>query len=306
MANNCGRICIGIIVGVVALVVMTISLLAVSLKKLASDEVGLQYDTIQKDLNNKVFTEGLHTGPPGYKFIIFPNVYTTLEYKRQKCLNNDGVPINIDVSFQFKANLSKLHDIVMDFQDFEGYKKVLTFAGRSVLHETCSYFTTAQFQAERGNFQTRLSNVLRSRYLSLHAHVTDLQVNNIERPKEYEAAIRSKERAKEDIEVAEQERPRLLTEANTTKREAESEATIILDKAESEGRILLGRARAEAEAIKDQYEKEAEAYESVVSVGGLHFTPEGFISYLGVRVIAAAKNPVYIGLKSPAKTSYTP
>nr|KAG5714938.1 hypothetical protein BaRGS_000426 [Batillaria attramentaria] len=132
------------------------------------------------------------------------------------------------------------------------------------------------------------------------------EVNNIQRPPEYEAAIRSKERAKEDIQVAKQERPRLLTEANTTKREAESEARIIINKAESDARILQNKANSEADAIRAQYEKEAEAYESIVSSQGLQFTPEGFISYMGVRVISSAKNPVYIGLDSPAKTSYAP
>ena len=69
--------------------------------------------------------------------------------------------------------------------------------------------------------------------------------------------------------------------------------------------MVILRANAEAAAIITQYEREAEAYESIVSAAGLDFTPEGFISYLGVRVIASAKNPVYIGMQSPAKTTYT-
>ena len=69
--------------------------------------------------------------------------------------------------------------------------------------------------------------------------------------------------------------------------------------------MVILRANAEAAAIITQYEREAEAYESIVSAAGLDFTPEGFISYLGVRVISSAKNPVYIGMQSPAKTTYT-
>ena len=68
---------------------------------------------------------------------------------------------------------------------------------------------------------------------------------------------------------------------------------------------ILCRANAEAQAIIAQYAKEAEAYEQILDSAGLAFTVEGFISYLGVRVIADAKNPVYIGLQSPAKSSYT-
>ena len=50
------------------------------------------------------------------------------------------------------------------------------FPGQSVVHEACSKFNTSQFQAERGNFQTTLSNILKDRFTSLHADVTDLQV----------------------------------------------------------------------------------------------------------------------------------
>lgn len=43
------------------------------------------------------------------------------------------------------------------------------------------------------------------------------------------------------FQVAKNERPRLITEANTTRREAESEADIILNKARSDARILQNR-----------------------------------------------------------------
>ncbi|KAJ8320463.1 hypothetical protein KUTeg_002050 [Tegillarca granosa] len=108
------------------------------------------------------------------------------------------------------------------------------------------------------------------------------------------------------IHVALNERPRLLTEAGTEKREAETQAEIIIDKANSDARILQNLAKSEAEAIIAQYEKEAEAYQKILSNTGLGFTIEGFISYLGIRVIADAKNPVFIGLQSPAKSSYAP
>ena len=42
--------------------------------------VGLQYDTISKDLESKVYYEGLHLGPVGFEFIVFPNIYTTMSY----------------------------------------------------------------------------------------------------------------------------------------------------------------------------------------------------------------------------------
>ncbi|GFR63356.1 sPFH domain band 7 family protein [Elysia marginata] len=297
------RVC-AVVVAVVAILILTISLLASSLKKLSSKEVGLQYDSIQKDLDGKVYTEGLHLGPVGYEFIKFPNIYTTMTFDKLQCLNSDGVRINIDVTYQYRVQMTNLKKIAMDFKDFDGFQVVLASVGRASLHEACSYFDTVDFQANRGDFQDRLEKILTDRYKEVNCDVEDLQVNNIQRPKLYENAIRSKERAKADIRVAEEQRPKIVKEANTTLREAISEAQIIVDKAMSQSRILAAQADAEAEAILQQYKKEAEAYSSILQSSGLNFSPEGFISYLGVRVIADAKNPVYIGLQSPAKTSY--
>lgn len=296
------QIIVGLIVA--AVIILTIIILvAVSLKKLASDEIGVAYDTINKDLSSETKTEGLHNGPPGFEFIIFPSVFKTLSFSLE-CLNKDGVIINLDVTYQYKAKPKFLREIILDFKDFDGYNAVLTQVGESALHETCSYFDTAQFQSERGKFQEKVRQKVIEKYENLHANITDLQVSNIARPSAYESAIRSKERAREDIQVAKQERPRLLTEAETLKKEANTTAQVIIDKAESQARILQAKANAEAQAILEQYQREAEAYKEILSSNGLGFTVEGFISYMGTRVISSAKNPVYIGLQSPAKSSY--
>lgn len=297
------QIIVGLVVGA-AIAILIIVLVAVSLKKLASDQIGLPYDTINKDLGTETKGEGLHNGPPGFEFIIFPSVYKTLTFSID-CLNKDGVIINLDVTYQYKAKPKELRKIILAFKDFDGYKTVLAQVGESALHEACSYFDTAQFQSERGAFQERVRQKVIEKYDNLHCNITDLQVNNIARPSAYESAIRSKERAREDIQVALNERPRLLTEAETVKREANTTAQIITDKAESEARILEIKATAEAKAVLEQYKREAEAYKEILSSSGLGFTVEGFISYMGTRVISSAKNPVYIGLQSPAKSSYS-
>lgn len=288
---------------VVVVILMIVVLISTSYHKLASDEIGLQYDVINKKLGSSAEREGLHNGPPGFEFIVFPSVFRSLEFSL-KCLNKDGVEIKLDVTYQYKVRAVNLRTVILDFRNFTGYKKVLTFAGEAALHEACSYFNTSQFQSQRAEFQEFVRKKLIERYNILYADITDLQVSNIERPPEYESAIRSKERAREDIQVALNERPRLLTEAETAKREAETQAEIIKNKAESDARILTNKAKTEASGILLQYEKEAESYQRILGNSGLNLTTEGFISYLGVRVISDAKNPVYIGLQSPAKSSY--
>ena len=42
--------------------------------------VGLKYNTNWKSLASSPSGEGLHTGPPGFEFIIFPNVLKSIEF----------------------------------------------------------------------------------------------------------------------------------------------------------------------------------------------------------------------------------
>ncbi|XP_077997429.1 uncharacterized protein LOC144450659 [Glandiceps talaboti] len=289
----------GIVVAVIAII---IALVASSLKTLQSDEMGIKYDTIQKKLKNDVEQEGLHTGPPGYEFIKFPSVFRTLSFPELTCLNKDGVLIDLDVDFQYQTRFAELYEVVMEFRSHEHYVKVLKFAGEAAIHEACSKYNTTEFQTMRAVFQETVREQLSNRFDLLKANVADLQVNNIARPSQYESAIREKEAAKENIEVAKNERPRQLTQAITAKREAETSATIAINKALSDARIIRNKAENEAAAIEKQYETEANTYRDIMNSQGLGV--EGFLAYLGVRTIGAAKQPVYAGMKAPAKTSY--
>ncbi|KAK6166454.1 hypothetical protein SNE40_023141 [Patella caerulea] len=293
----------GIILAVV-IVIVSIALVIVSLKKLDSDEVGIKYNRVSLTLEDKPYYEGLYTGPPGFEFVVFPNTFTTMQFQNFKCLNAEGITMELNVEYQYKAEIDSLQTIMKDFKDFDDYKEILEDEGEAALQNACSNFNTSQFQSERGAFQGVVRIRLQERYTQLFCTVTGVQVNNIMWPSSYENAIRSTERAREDIRVASSEQPRLLTEADTEILQAKTQAQIILDKAESDARVRKNKADSVAQAITAQFEKEAESYSEILSNQGLSFSQQGLISYLGTRVIAASKSPVYINLGTPAKTSY--
>ena len=130
------------------------------------------------------------------------------------------------------------------------------------------------------------------------------QVENIMRPESYEKVIRTKEAAKENIKVAENERPRLLVEAKSDREEAIKQAQITVQRAESEARVLLTKANAEASSIRAAYEAESAAFLKLKSET-LSDSVAGLLSYLGVRVIAENNNTVNLAIDAPAKTKYT-
>ena len=65
---------------------------------------------------------------------------------------------------------------------------------------------------------------------------------------------------------------------------------------------IHSRAKADGEAILNDYSKEAEVYKNLKEANGLDNI--GFLAYMGIRAIANAKNPVYVGMKGPAETSF--
>lgn len=73
---------------------------------------------------------------------------------------------------------------------------------------------------------------------SLHCELNDLQVNNVQRPNAFESAVKDKEAAKENIRVAENERPRLILQAETEYEQAKKQAEILLNNAETQAKII--------------------------------------------------------------------
>jgi len=300
-AQKAKVIAICVIIGV--LLAVFVGLISSSLKKLNSDQIGLTYDNIAKSLDTNAKAEGLHFGPPGFSFIIFPSVFQNMEFNGISCLNRDGVVIELAVSCQFKANPNYLKVLVDQFTDFDGYKKVLSASGSSAVHDTCANFSTTEFQSDRGKFQEQLRNTMRKYCESLYCELNELQVNKLQRPVLFETAVKEKEAAKENIRVAENERPRLILQAQTEFEQASKQAQIILNNAETDARIIQNKAENEAKSIDLQYKKDLEVYKQLKTTQNLD--NEALLAYLAIKAISNSKNDINLAMKSPASTSYT-
>lgn len=289
-------------VGVALSLITIASLLIASLGRLNTDQIAIPYNTISKKLSRNAQAAGLHLNAPGFRFITFPSVFTSMEFDDVSCLNRDGVSINLDVTLQFQADPKYLYDIVLQFKDFEGYKRILYATGRSAVHDTCAHFNTTAFQSMRGYFQEKLLEQMKSSFSPFYAILRDLQVNNVRRPGDFETAVKDKEAAKENIKIAENERPKLLTQARTEYQKALKQAQIIKERADTDSNIILNQADAEAQAVRARYSTETDTYMDLKNK--LRLNVEGLLNYMAIRVIGSSKNDVYINLKSPAQVKY--
>ncbi|XP_073257149.1 uncharacterized protein [Porites lutea] len=299
--ENKGKIILG---AFVAVIIFIGAMVGTSLRKLSTEEVGVAYNIHQKELSSEVKREGLHAGAPGYRFIIFPSVFQSITYSDIECLNKEGIEIELDVQLQYRARPNDLRQIILQFKDKEDYLEVLKVVGESAIHDACSAFNTSQLQSQRASFQDLVRKTLGRRFGTLWGDVTDLQVQNIKRPDTYEKVIRQKEAAKENIKIAENERPRQVVQAKAEKEEAVTQAKITVQRAESEARVILSKAQAEADSIKAAFDAEAQAFLKL-KTDSFNNSVDGLLSYLGVRLIAESNNTVNLAIDAPAKTKYT-
>jgi len=289
-------------VGVALTLITIFSLLMSSLSRLNTDEIAIPYNTITKQIRREVKTSGLHLGSPGFTLITFPSVFTSMEFDDISCLNRDGVSVNLDVTLQFQADPKYLYDIVLQFKDFDGYKKILYATGQAAVHDTCAHFNTTAFQSMRGYFQIKLLEEMKTSLSPFYAILRDIQVNNVRRPSDFETAVKDKEAAKENIKIAENERPKLLTQARTEYQKALKQAQIIKERAETDSNIIRNQADAEAEVVRVQYATETDTYLELKKK--MRLDVEALLTYMAIRVIGASNNDVYINLKSPAQVKY--
>lgn len=87
--------------------------------------MGVAYNIHQKKLSTEVKREGLHTGSPGYHFIIFPSVFNTIRYDKLQCLNKEGIEIVLKVQLQYRARPKQLRVIILQFKDKANYLELL-------------------------------------------------------------------------------------------------------------------------------------------------------------------------------------
>ena len=126
------------------------------------------------------------------------------------------------------------------------------------MYDTCAEFSTTEFQVllfffsllffifllfktNRGRFQENLRESMRKYCEDLYCELNDLQVNNVQRPLQYESAVKDKEAAKENIRIAENERPRLVLQAQSEFEQAKTQYEILINNGTTEARIIKTR-----------------------------------------------------------------
>jgi len=289
-------------------VLLIIILISSSLKKLEETEFGLLYNIWSKDLDDEAQSGGLFLGPPGFMFIIFPSTFVTVDLNDRFCVSRDGLIIEISVTFQYQMIAENMFPAVERYRNFDKWSEIVTEAGLSAVHHSCSEFQVSNFQNKRGEIQSAMEDNLRiklegnatSGIEGVYAEALSLQLRNINLPEEYSDAVRNKQSAEEDIALAKNQRQQETTRARTDLLRAMEEAQKILDTANNDASILLTEATLSAEETTFAFEKEAQTIVDVRDSLGL--STDGVLAYLANGLLADIEN-LSVTTGEPARLS---
>lgn len=296
------------ITGIVTVaVIIAIALIAASLKRISSTQFGVEYDIWKKELEAKSTPPGLYFGPIGYRFVKFSTRQILPASVSDTCLSRDGLRIDFEVSYQYKIKQEHVVEVVEKYRNSKNWQTVAEISARSAMLHTCSEYNVTSFQSQRLDIQNRIYDNIQTKFdgdqdtPGLFATVTSVQLLDVTLPKEYKDAVTQKQRAEEDIKLAEFQREQLITRAETELMVAEKQAAIIKSRAETNAAIALIEANVTAAAAIFRFE--AESYPLLNAKRFLELSTEGVLGYMANRLFQDAPSLDSVILAEPAIVS---
>jgi len=290
--------------------IVAIILISVSLKKLTSTQLGVEYDVWSKQLDDAAKQGGLHNGPPGFRFIKFPSTQITAEV-RDTCVSRDGLRVQFHVSYQYLMTEGFIVPAVKKYRDFKKWGTIVEAAGNSAIQNSCSAFNITSFQSLRNLIQIDMFDELKLKlegtpdtdienHDGVYALAIALQLKNVELPGAYKAAVSDKQSAKEDIALAQNQRNQEITKAQTALKAAKEEEKKIKAKAANDAKVALTEARLKAQQTTFAFSEETATIKQAIE--NFNLDTNGVLSYLANQLYAKAPT-LKAAIREPAKIS---
>eukprot|EP00924_Labyrinthula_sp_SR-Ha-C_P007209 maker-scaffold_8-snap-gene-12.54-mRNA-1 protein AED:0.32 eAED:0.32 QI:310/1/1/1/1/1/2/100/311 len=307
MGSDEDKMCMMCGCGSVTLFFVLVFTLPFLLTRVPDTERGVAYSTAFARFQNEIMESGgIQTRPYAAKVFFWPRTEATVEFRpdgdqpRIVCNSEDGLRILLDVSFQYFPEQDKLVQLTQEYGGFDQWRGLLISQAESEIRHVCGEFSADDFQTARGAVALQLEQVVRNQTGELlSAEITKLQLVNVNRVAEYENAVRSKENARSEISLAENERSQAITKAETTRNVAIQEQQRILNTANTTAQIITAQANATAEGIKDRFEQLAAVYKTAMDVNG--FDTKGILTYISNEIF---HNDVTIAVEAPVQITF--
>ncbi|WP_353777594.1 SPFH domain-containing protein [Winogradskyella sp. 3972H.M.0a.05] len=191
------KIGLPIIVGLVVLVI----LLTKSAVTIGSGEAGVLYKQFGGgvDIEN-TYGEGFHIVAPWNRMIIYEVREQTVPESLQELLSVDGLPIEVDLSIQFKPNrqsLGKLHQNVGQEYYSRKVKPAINSVARSIIGQ---YTAEELYSSKKNTIQNEIQSQTKTDLAKVNIDLIQVLVEKIELPKKITDAIEDKKTKEQELE----------------------------------------------------------------------------------------------------------
>merc|ERR1711935_528978 len=251
-------------------ILVAVILIACSFSVLNYNEVGLNYSTWFKVIENETYPNGIHFIGLGHSFHRYEISLTTIEFSNDKgatlpmikCRTKDGLELDLEISLQYKVVANRVYDVYTTYGENE--KIIMNRVILDVISDTSTMFTSNDFFTKRAEIQNTMKTDLQIQVKDKTFHeVVFFQLRSLNLPDAFENEIKNTEIKGQDIKTAEAELERDSVMFETGVKVARSAVNATVESAYGEGNKTVYQAQAEASTISEVIKAQSTAYKGM-------------------------------------------
>lgn len=282
-----------IICSIVSLTVLvTIILVACSLSVLNYNEVGLNYSSWFKTIENRdsPYGHGIHFIGLGHSFQRYQISLNTIEFSKEssatlpmiKCRTRDGLELDLEASLQYRVDAKSIFKIYTSYGENE--KTILNRVVLDVISDTSTLYSSNDFFTKRQEIQEKMKLDLQTQVLLKTYHeVVFFQLRSLSLPDAFENEIQNTEVKGQDINTANAELLRDTVKFKTSVLVADLARNSTVETAYGEGNKTYYQAVAESSTVSEVIKAQSGAYKEMMA--NLTFSNTDVISYMKNNLI---------------------
>lgn len=269
----------------VSLVIIIITLLALSLPKVDEGQQAIRYDDVSNTLHSDILNPGIHVVQPDTKLITYPTRFEDNNIE-MICRTKDGIEIQLSITFQYNFVPSKLVESFLVLGDRSKNDEYMNYYSKAAIYETCSRHDAVNFTESRGLIEFDMSQAITNVMNVTNTQMGQFQLRNFVYPEEFQNAVNSKQQTRQQIEVVTRQRNSTITAAQTQLIRSEQQVEIQINNANAQAERLLREADLASQTILAQWNQTILASDAEMT--NLDLTFEEYVNYLNQLLIGSA------------------
>lgn len=309
------------ICGCIALVILTIVLIAISVKSIETNEVGLALDGFSQSISTKLYTGGTYFLGPAYHFEKYPTTQETIAYSDSSSstgsLNGPSVPartsdgLPITVSYSFNYQLRTTYDDILglylnygsaDFTDVL-YQRI----SKNVVRTVAGEFPASQFFINKEVVRLQMFNQLSADLGAVSASLSSFNLISVGVPPALSNAIARQQNAAQDVVRAQNDLLTAQINALARVQANQTQAALIVSGAQVAAQKTQQALTQKIASLNARYDAERTSYlalkrslnmttDELLRYIWLDAQSEGVASQVGSSSIIAFDSPMSAGL----------